>query len=81
MYVDDLLTGADTLAKAQALKEQISSLLRREGFNLRKWSSNHSQLLEKIDQTTEKSICLEFLDVHKTIGILFSYIRYCNIIL
>lgn len=77
MYVDDLLTGTDTLEKAQALKDQILNLLRKEGFNLRKWSSNHPQLVEKIDQTTEESICLEFLDVHKTLGILWSPQQDC----
>ncbi|KMQ85672.1 hypothetical protein RF55_15625 [Lasius niger] len=70
MYVDDLLTGAETVKRTQTLKTQISGILSRGGFNLRKWASNHPQLNERSEQTTEEPICFDFSDVHKTLGIL-----------
>lgn len=48
MYVDDLVTGCDSLSEAQSLQSQIISLLQKGGFELRKWSSNHPELLRKI---------------------------------
>ncbi|XP_018397711.1 PREDICTED: uncharacterized protein LOC108775755 [Cyphomyrmex costatus] len=43
-YVDDLLTGASTLQEALEINEQANALLSKEGFELRKWSSNHPSL-------------------------------------
>ncbi|XP_018397196.1 PREDICTED: uncharacterized protein LOC108775361 [Cyphomyrmex costatus] len=43
-YVDDLLTGASTLQEALEIKTQTIELLKRGGFELRKWSSNSSSL-------------------------------------
>jgi len=47
MYVDDLLTGAETLNQAQTLKRQITDLLSSGGFHLKKWASNHPDLNEE----------------------------------
>nr|CAI5844533.1 unnamed protein product [Callosobruchus analis] len=44
-YMDDLLTGAETVDKLLELKEEISQVLRKGGFNLRKWQSNIPSLL------------------------------------
>jgi len=41
IYVDDLLTGAETAEQAVLLKTQIRRLLSSGGFNLRKWVSNY----------------------------------------
>lgn len=43
-YVDDLLTGSSTLQEASEIKRQTIELLRKGGFELTKWSSNHSSL-------------------------------------
>jgi len=43
-YVDDLVTGANTLQEALAIKEETSQLLKEGGFDLRKWASNDSAL-------------------------------------
>ncbi|XP_024893129.1 uncharacterized protein LOC112468244 [Temnothorax curvispinosus] len=39
-YMDDLLTGADTLAQARTVRDEIIQLLRGGGFELSKWASN-----------------------------------------
>ncbi|XP_011699392.1 PREDICTED: uncharacterized protein LOC105456786 [Wasmannia auropunctata] len=47
-YVDDVLSGASTLAEALRLQQQISRLCSAGGFPLRKWSANHDPVLQGI---------------------------------
>lgn len=49
IYVDDIITGAYSLAQAQHLKDELVQLLQMGCFDLRKWSSNTPQLLETIE--------------------------------
>ncbi|XP_044583019.1 uncharacterized protein LOC123264040 [Cotesia glomerata] len=44
-YVDDVLTGAQTISEAIILRDQLISLLKKGGFCLRKWAANHPSLL------------------------------------
>lgn len=39
-YVDDLLTGADNLEDAKAIKQDITTILKNGGFNITKWKVN-----------------------------------------
>jgi hypothetical protein len=39
-YVDDIVTGADSIAEAKNLIAELTTLFRQGGFELRKWSSN-----------------------------------------
>ena len=45
MYVDDVLSGADTLLFAQSKAEQLNSLLTAGGFHLHKWMANDPAVL------------------------------------
>lgn len=47
-YVDDCITGASTEEQALKLQQQLIALLKRGGFELRKWSSNSKLLLESL---------------------------------
>jgi len=47
-YVDDLLTGADSKTEAIQIRNQTIKLLQKGAFQLRKWSSNHLDLLKNI---------------------------------
>ena len=47
-YVDNLLAGASTPEEAITLQSQLRSLLLKGGFDLRKWRSNSSQVLDVI---------------------------------
>ena len=47
-YVDDCLTGADTIEEAIELQTQLQSLLLKGDFLLRKWNSNNTLVLESI---------------------------------
>ncbi|XP_018393376.1 PREDICTED: uncharacterized protein LOC108772353 [Cyphomyrmex costatus] len=44
-YVDDLLTGADTITDAESVIRETTQLLQLSSFKLSKWASNCSQLL------------------------------------
>lgn len=41
-YVDDLLTGSDTIADLETIKTNITNILNQAGFNLRKWKDNYT---------------------------------------
>nr|XP_034824254.1 uncharacterized protein LOC117982080 [Maniola hyperantus] len=48
VYVDDVVTGCDSLENAQVAKSQIIALFNQGGFQLRKWVSNDSRLLHDL---------------------------------
>lgn len=45
-YMDDLMTGADTVTAAVKLQEELTDLLSGGGFQLQKWASNYAPLQE-----------------------------------
>ncbi len=55
-YVDDLLAGANTPEVALQLQQQLRQLLLNGGFDLRKWRSNSTQVLQNIDTTLHEKI-------------------------
>ncbi|XP_057339521.1 uncharacterized protein LOC130677020 [Microplitis mediator] len=58
-YVDDLLTGANTIPEAEVLRNELNEILKKGGFNLRKWASNEPSLLYNCDEhpvTTHMSL-------------------------
>ena len=44
-YIDDIVTGAQTLPQALALQSELQQLLSQGGFELRKWTSNLPEAL------------------------------------
>ncbi|XP_011687025.1 PREDICTED: uncharacterized protein LOC105449468 [Wasmannia auropunctata] len=50
VYMDDVLTGADTLDRARDLQRQLTDLCMAGGFPLRKWSSNHPDVLADVPE-------------------------------
>lgn len=48
VYMDDIVSGAPTLAEARILRNQLQRLCAAGGFPLRKWAANHPALLEDI---------------------------------
>ena len=47
-YVDDTLTGADSIEQAIELRKQLQYLFSRGGFLLRKWNSSEPKVLEHV---------------------------------
>ncbi|XP_062540970.1 uncharacterized protein LOC134209014 [Armigeres subalbatus] len=74
-YVDDALTGANTLAEARKLREDLEALLGRGGFKLHKWCANDPAILEGVPlEDREKQLSFEESDINgviKTLGLLW----------
>ena len=70
-YVDDLLTGADTLDQARAMKYQLTTTLAQHGLHLRKWAANHHTLLQHGTNTIDRIEIPADKDP-KTLGLLWS---------
>ncbi|XP_055543757.1 uncharacterized protein LOC129729271 [Wyeomyia smithii] len=47
-YVDDMLSGADSIEQARELVSQTSQLLKSAGFVLRKWRTNKKEVLKDL---------------------------------
>lgn len=50
IYVDDALLGSDTEEGAFLLQQDVIQLLKKGGFELRKWASNSQLLLNSVSQ-------------------------------
>ena len=72
-YVDDGLTGADSIEEAIDLHSQLQGLFDRGGFLLRKWNSSELEVLQHIDpELREQNSVLTISDpdeYSKTLGI------------
>ncbi|XP_041675602.1 uncharacterized protein LOC121530510 [Drosophila eugracilis] len=72
MYVDDVLAGANSISEAHSSIQELQAALSSAGFPLRKWTSNHTSILQNIP--AEHLLHSEFLDIDtestaKTLGI------------
>nr|XP_033189843.1 uncharacterized protein LOC117156692 [Bombus vancouverensis nearcticus]XP_033191415.1 uncharacterized protein LOC117157482 [Bombus vancouverensis nearcticus] len=70
-YVDDLLTGENSLEKARALRDQLIDVNRKGGFELRQWISNEAQLLAPLRRKSDQSnhLSLDDKGTTKTLGL------------
>ncbi|XP_041988227.1 uncharacterized protein LOC121739739 isoform X1 [Aricia agestis] len=68
-YMDDLICGTDNITEAKNLQKELIEVLRSAGMNLRKWSSNTSELTK--DLSYDQLDTFEFKDVEnrKTLGL------------
>jgi hypothetical protein len=49
-YVDDIVTGANSISEANTLISELNQLLRKGGFELRKWSANNASILRQFPE-------------------------------
>ncbi|XP_044596687.1 uncharacterized protein LOC123273348 [Cotesia glomerata] len=74
LYVDNLLTGTNSLTEILQLRDEIIQLVRKGGFELRQWASNHQHALDNFDQRTLDLDCAINDDpISKTLGINYSW--------
>lgn len=66
-YVDDLMTGCDSVAEALSLQQQLIGLMTAGGFKLSKWASNHNCLLESVPEDQRGVNCPLDIDVDSSI--------------
>ncbi|XP_018377310.1 PREDICTED: uncharacterized protein LOC108770304 [Trachymyrmex cornetzi] len=72
LYVDDLLTGAETIDKARSLRDEIITLLSRDGFNIRQWASNEKRVIEDLKPDAVNSdLIFDKPNTLRTLGILW----------
>lgn len=69
-YVDDVLSGANSVEKARDLYAELKSLMNSACFNLRKWTSNSSELLKTIP-SSDRELQAEN-GMIKTLGVTWS---------
>ncbi|CAI6360799.1 unnamed protein product [Macrosiphum euphorbiae] len=66
--VDDCLTGADTLMEAIELRNELISIMQSVGFELSKWTTNHTDLSPKHNKNELTTISMDRERV-KTLGL------------
>ncbi|XP_053949452.1 uncharacterized protein LOC128857733 [Anastrepha ludens] len=72
-YVDDLISGGDTIEEVIEIRRQVKGLLQRGGFNIRKWCSNEDGALQGVLDSDCENL-LKFhdgSDVAKTLGLIW----------
>jgi len=75
MYVDDVLSGADTVQLAKRKATQIDQLLRASGFTLQKWAANAAEAISDLAAPLDSAPTRE-LDtqaVSRTLGLLWHH--------
>ncbi|XP_058836359.1 uncharacterized protein LOC131692951 [Topomyia yanbarensis] len=76
-YVDDMLTGVDTIEDGKLLVQEMVELTESGGFTLRKWVSNEPQLLEDLPENLLDDRTTLELDSSsspvKTLGLLWEH--------
>ncbi|XP_012543611.2 uncharacterized protein LOC105841045 [Monomorium pharaonis] len=76
LYVDDLLTGADSLEEILEIRDEVIELLQRGGFNIRRWASNHKHALDNINEKILDLDCaVQPNAVLKTLGVVWDSSR------
>ena len=72
-YVDDCLTGADTLEETTILRRELNALLAKGCMTLRKWRSSSSAVMETVPKDLREKDSLPLAVTpsghHKTLGV------------
>lgn len=66
-YVDDALSGCDTVEQAVELSRQLKNMMLRGGFELKKWSSNSTDFLSSLEPADRSSSVVINLNVEGTV--------------
>ena len=78
IYMDDVLSGADSVQELEIKRVEISELLQSGGFPLRKWSSNSVEVMQNIPQhLLAMDPLLELSDDHSTLAVL--RLTWCSV--
>ena len=72
-YVDDFISGADSIDEILSIRDEMIKLLSRGGFIIRQWASNHSAVLDNIDRKIFDLDCgIRERPMKKTLGIIWN---------
>lgn len=66
IYVDDVVSGSQSIENAKLMQGQLIDLLHKAGFELRKWASNEPQLLCELPDSYlhKQSLSCDFEDTN-----------------
>ena len=70
-YVDDLLSGAQTIDEATQLKHELNTTLEAYGLELRKWASNDVRIIQDDGKMNNHDICIHGDKDPKTLGLVW----------
>ncbi|XP_071054607.1 uncharacterized protein [Onthophagus taurus] len=51
IYVDDIVTGTNSIKEGLTLQKELITLLKKGGFELRKWASNCNEILRSVSES------------------------------
>ncbi|XP_049316212.1 uncharacterized protein LOC109579356 [Bactrocera dorsalis] len=69
-YMDDLMTGANSVEECKYIQRNISKHLQEFGFHLRKWLSNQNSITNNISNTGDNEVIqIEENEAVKTLGL------------
>lgn len=72
LYMDDCMSGAETVKEALLLQQQLLDLMKCGGFELRKWSSTHPEVTDALPESlreTKSVLSVELGHTIKALGI------------
>ncbi|CAK1591284.1 unnamed protein product [Parnassius mnemosyne] len=69
-YVDDLLTGCQTVEEGKGIYEDMKRLLKKGGFELQKWVTNNKDLAEEIMDGHGKEVGKVDIKIDKVVKVL-----------
>lgn len=73
LYVDNLLSGANDIDEARLIRDDITALLARGGFNIRQWASNDERIIKDMPtRALHASLAFDTDRSLKTLGISWS---------
>lgn len=76
-YMDDLITGANTMEEALQIRNEVIAILKKGCFQLRKWATNEPRLLDDLIDNDEENNVIKFdeSDSLKTLGVTWHPVR------
>lgn len=76
-YVDDLLTGGETLTELRTIYNDISAILKQGKMELRKWKSNNEEINTYFEEDKRDSITFDPKpdNYSKTLGVKYSHLE------
>ncbi|KAJ8967930.1 hypothetical protein NQ314_002571 [Rhamnusium bicolor] len=75
-YVDDIICGGDSINEVIQLKNELIAILKKGSFQLHKWCSNHSDILNDIPAYTQhfnETDMSQDNPIVKTLGLSYEY--------
>lgn len=52
-YMDDLMTGCQTLSEARKIYEEMNGIMKKGCFELQKWASNCEKIIDQVEESKE----------------------------